>query len=74
MSAPPVASGCDATHDEDDEDQTLTKGCALHYVALEECLGENARDWRQCQREMKAFKACFAASTGGAPPKPPKPS
>ena len=33
-------------------------GCNDFYSSLEECLGENARDWRKCQLEVKALKKC----------------
>lgn len=28
------------------------------YYALEECLGENKRDFRACKKEMEALKKC----------------
>jgi hypothetical protein len=28
------------------------------YYALEECLGENKRDFRACRKEMEALKKC----------------
>lgn len=35
-------------------------GCAQPYTALEECLGENDRDWTKCQKEVQALKECHA--------------
>ena len=46
------------------------QGCGRMYAALEECLGENDRDWRKCQREMNAFRSCYDSSKqrgAGAP-------
>jgi len=36
-------------------------GCAEAYYALEECLGDNDRDWRKCQRAVRALKDCSLA-------------
>jgi hypothetical protein len=32
--------------------------CADIYHKLEECLGENDREWRKCQIEVKLLKDC----------------
>lgn len=36
-------------------------GCAREYRALEECRGENTRDWRKCQAEVRAIQKCVEA-------------
>mmetsp|Transcript_26940 Transcript_26940/g.75923 ORF Transcript_26940/g.75923 Transcript_26940/m.75923 type:complete len:85 (-) Transcript_26940:321-575(-) len=55
--------------EEDDEIDPFVdqQGCGRVYAKLEECLGENDRDWRLCQREVAALKECYskAASKGG---------
>ena len=36
--------------------------CAsAYYVLLEECLGENDRNWSKCQKEVKLLKMCTEA-------------
>jgi len=37
-------------------------GCADSYYKLETCLGENDRDWRKCQKEVKEFRLCHEKS------------
>ena len=32
--------------------------CGAVYLALEECLGEQDRDWRKCQRQVQALSEC----------------
>ena len=44
--------------DVDIEELIEKTGCAQVYAALEECLGENDRDWRKCQPAVKALKLC----------------
>lgn len=38
--------------DVDIEDMIEKSGCNSIYMQLEECLGENDRDWRRCQVEV----------------------
>lgn len=33
----------------------LGQRCAKLYIQLEECLGENDRDWRKCQKGREGF-------------------
>ncbi|CAM9121621.1 unnamed protein product [Choristocarpus tenellus] len=33
-------------------------GCSVEYYHLEDCLGENERDWRKCQEEVKTLRLC----------------
>lgn len=40
------------------------QGCGKIYEKVEECLGENNRDWRKCQTEVDAWKRCFQLSQG----------
>ena len=35
-------------------------GQPLSHIWLQECLGENDRDWRKCQKEVQALKECHA--------------
>lgn len=41
-----------ANVDVDIEDMIEKSGCNDIYMLLEECLGENDRDWRKCQVEV----------------------
>ncbi|WZN61015.1 hypothetical protein HKI87_03g25490 [Chloropicon roscoffensis] len=51
--------------DLDDVEKVIEQaGCSRTYYALEACLGENDRDWRKCQEEVKAFKLCHERSKG----------
>lgn len=50
--------------DEDDIDPLVNQqGCGKVYAKLEECLGENDRDWRRCQREVSDLKECYQKAT-----------
>ncbi|XP_031501188.1 uncharacterized protein LOC116264886 [Nymphaea colorata] len=44
--------------DEDDENVKQLKQCASLYLALQDCLVNSNRDWRSCQSEVQALKAC----------------
>lgn len=42
-----------------DIDSMIEKsGCSQIYFKLEDCLGENDRDWTKCQAEVKALQKC----------------
>mmetsp|Transcript_3687 Transcript_3687/g.4564 ORF Transcript_3687/g.4564 Transcript_3687/m.4564 type:complete len:84 (-) Transcript_3687:329-580(-) len=34
-------------------------GCKPLYDALSKCLEKHDRDWRQCQKELMAFRQCY---------------
>ncbi|CAN6452756.1 unnamed protein product [Victoria cruziana] len=53
---PPPLHQTDA--DEDDENVKQLKQCASLYLALQDCLVNSNRDWRACQSEVQALKAC----------------
>lgn len=36
----------------------LGNSCAKRYFELEDCLAEHNRDWKKCQKEVKALKEC----------------
>ncbi|CAM9921865.1 unnamed protein product [Hapterophycus canaliculatus] len=42
----------------DIEEAIDKSGCSSVYYRLEDCLGEHDRDWRRCQEQVKALKAC----------------
>lgn len=47
--------------DDSDIDPLVNQqGCGKVYSQLEECLGEKNRDWRLCQKEVKALQECYA--------------
>lgn len=54
--------GDNAEEAEKDIDQMIeNSGCSEVYFKLEECIGENDRDWRKCQNEVKLLKQCSDA-------------
>jgi len=51
----------------DDVDPLVDQqGCGKVYAELEECLGENDRDWRKCQKAVSKLKECYKNATGGS--------
>ena len=50
--------GAGAREEVDIEAMITRSGCSKIYYDLEECLGEHDRDWRKCQKEVKALKVC----------------
>eukprot|EP00241_Pyramimonas_parkeae_P013599 CAMPEP_0114256630 /NCGR_PEP_ID=MMETSP0058-20121206/18273_1 /TAXON_ID=36894 /ORGANISM="Pyramimonas parkeae, CCMP726" /LENGTH=72 /DNA_ID=CAMNT_0001371245 /DNA_START=301 /DNA_END=522 /DNA_ORIENTATION=+ len=50
--------------DEDIDPMVDQQGCGKVYAMLEECLGENDRDWRKCQDEVEKLKVCYQRATG----------
>ncbi|GAA0167439.1 hypothetical protein Leryth_001874 [Lithospermum erythrorhizon] len=46
--------------DLDDEDDTVKQlnQCSSLYLALQDCLVNTNRNWRACQKEVQALKAC----------------
>jgi hypothetical protein len=57
-----VHMGSKTTSDSCDISDMIDKsGCAAPYYQLEECLGENDRNWTKCQQEVKALQVCNAA-------------
>ena len=49
--------------DHDIEVMIQKSRCAKLYFILEECIGENDRDWRKCQKEVLALKKCSMEAT-----------
>lgn len=47
---------------EEDDDPMAKTGCQALNEAVLLCFDAH-KDWRQCQKEIKAFKACFEAYT-----------
>ncbi|XP_068664083.1 uncharacterized protein [Aristolochia californica] len=44
--------------DEDDENVKQLQECSRLYLSLQDCLAENERNWKKCQLEVQALKAC----------------
>ncbi|KAG9457481.1 hypothetical protein H6P81_001989 [Aristolochia fimbriata] len=44
--------------DEDDENVKQLQECSKLYLSLQDCLAENDRNWKKCQLEVQALKAC----------------
>ena len=43
----------------DMEERIDSSGCGKAYRELDECLLESDRDWRKCQKQVKAFRECM---------------
>ncbi|KAK9843992.1 hypothetical protein WJX81_001275 [Elliptochloris bilobata] len=54
------AARATAAAESTDGDPYTPQGCENFHSKLEECLAENDRDWRACQREVHAWRDCFA--------------
>ncbi|KAF5177081.1 Cox19-like chch family protein [Thalictrum thalictroides] len=44
--------------DEEDENVKQLKQCSVLYLSLQDCLIEKDRNWKACQFEVQALKAC----------------
>ncbi|GAV63355.1 hypothetical protein CFOL_v3_06873 [Cephalotus follicularis] len=46
--------------DVDDEDENVKqlKQCSSLYLSLQDCLVDSNRNWKACQKEVQALKAC----------------
>ncbi|EHA8588758.1 cytochrome c oxidase assembly factor 4, mitochondrial [Cocos nucifera] len=60
---PPPLHQTDA--DEEDENVKQLKECSALYLALQECLVRTNRNWKSCQPEVQALKACQARRNDG---------
>ncbi|KAL4519576.1 hypothetical protein Ndes2526B_g01839 [Nannochloris sp. 'desiccata'] len=51
----------------------LGEDCSKLYAKLEECLCDNDRDWRACQKEVQALRSCHEKknSLSSLPSSPP---
>ncbi|RCV17794.1 hypothetical protein SEVIR_3G254100v4 [Setaria viridis] len=46
--------------DEEDESVKQLNECATIYLSLQDCLVESNRNWKACQAQVQALKACQA--------------
>ncbi|KAI3469480.1 hypothetical protein Pfo_026143 [Paulownia fortunei] len=53
---PPELHQSDA--DEDDENVKQLRECSSLYLELQDCLVNSNRNWKSCQKEVQALKAC----------------
>ncbi|XP_006365282.1 uncharacterized protein [Solanum tuberosum] len=46
--------------DADEEDETVKQlnECSSVYLSLQDCLINSDRNWKSCQKEVQALKAC----------------
>ncbi|MCD9558656.1 hypothetical protein HAX54_016184 [Datura stramonium] len=46
--------------DADEDDQTVKQlnECSSVYLSLQDCLVNTDRNWKSCQKEVQALKAC----------------
>ncbi|XP_031286807.1 uncharacterized protein LOC116145489 [Pistacia vera] len=54
--SPPPLHQSDA--DEDDENVKQLQECSYLYLSLQDCLVNKNRNWKSCQMEVQALKAC----------------
>ncbi|XVF66332.1 hypothetical protein PTKIN_Ptkin10aG0027000 [Pterospermum kingtungense] len=43
---------------DDDENVKQLKECSARYLSLQDCLVKSNRNWKSCQKEVQALKAC----------------
>ncbi|XP_068661165.1 uncharacterized protein [Aristolochia californica] len=62
MDPPKTKDSISALHqtdaDEDDENVKQLQECSKLYLSLQDCLADNDRNWKKCQHEVQALKAC----------------
>ncbi|KAJ8636561.1 hypothetical protein MRB53_010828 [Persea americana] len=51
--------------DEDDENVKQLQECSILYLSLQECLAQTNRNWKSCQLEVQALKACHERRNRG---------
>ncbi|KAJ4722306.1 Cytochrome c oxidase assembly factor like [Melia azedarach] len=44
--------------DDDDENVKQLQECSSIYLSLQDCLIKSNRNWKSCQMEVQALKAC----------------
>ncbi|XP_021826708.1 uncharacterized protein LOC110767474 isoform X1 [Prunus avium] len=44
--------------EDDDENVKQLKDCSVIYLSLQDCLVKTDRNWKSCQVEVQALKAC----------------
>ncbi|GKV39097.1 hypothetical protein SLEP1_g46912 [Rubroshorea leprosula] len=44
--------------DEDDDNVKQLGECSSLYLSLQDCLVSSNRNWKSCQKEVQALKAC----------------
>ncbi|KAH9683118.1 cox19-like chch family protein [Citrus sinensis] len=44
--------------DDDDENVKQLRECSALYLSLQDCLVNSNRNWKSCQMEVQALKAC----------------
>ncbi|XWS08686.1 hypothetical protein CRYUN_Cryun40dG0022500 [Craigia yunnanensis] len=44
--------------DDDDENVKQLRECSALYLSLQDCLVKSNRNWKSCQMEVQALKAC----------------
>ncbi|KNE54544.1 hypothetical protein AMAG_00514 [Allomyces macrogynus ATCC 38327] len=68
LNTPSAAGPSQSTQGDDEEDpydaRIRRSGCQREHEVLQDCYHEK-HDWRQCIKEMQAFKACWRATHPG---------
>ncbi|KMT15210.1 hypothetical protein BVRB_3g063210 [Beta vulgaris subsp. vulgaris] len=50
--------------DEEDENVKQLGDCSSLYLSLQDCLIKTDRNWKSCQKEVQALKACNEKKRG----------
>ncbi|XP_057959521.1 uncharacterized protein LOC131151995 [Malania oleifera] len=56
--APPTPPLHQSDADEGDENVKQLNECSALYLSLQDCLVKTNRNWKSCQAEVQALKAC----------------
>ncbi|GMY27582.1 peptide methionine sulfoxide reductase B5-like [Fagus crenata] len=56
---PPQQAGLHQSDaDDDDENVKQLNECSSLYLSLQDCIVKSNRNWKSCQMEVQALKAC----------------
>ncbi|XP_058083768.1 uncharacterized protein LOC131231555 [Magnolia sinica] len=51
--------------DEEDDNVKQLQECSFLYLSLQDCLAQTNRNWKSCQLEVQALKACHERRQNG---------
>ncbi|OMO76023.1 hypothetical protein COLO4_25734 [Corchorus olitorius] len=57
-SASTTGDGAPPKRRQEDENVKQLGDCSTVYLSLQDCLINSNRDWKSCQKEVQALKAC----------------
>ncbi|KAM1984425.1 hypothetical protein COP2_012647 [Malus domestica] len=56
--SPPQPPPLHADVEDDDDNVKQLNQCSVLYISLQDCLVKTDRNWKSCQPEVQALKAC----------------